>query len=233
MWHGRSAFEGLAIAVFALLLAGCGTEATPTTTTTASVPEPATAPLPDTTTATSAESGPQPLPSSGILEPGEYRTTMFEPTILFGLEQSHLLRPFQTAESAGFENYRHVIGRDAEVPHKGVAIHNWWLGLTNDEILALLGDLDSIELGTTVQVKVAGLPAIQIEAMVRRDTILWDSRTDPQRAWFLQDGAQMRLTVVNTPVGSLLVTVSADAEEWEEFLPVAEEILAGISFPDL
>jgi len=31
----------------------------------------------------------------------------------------------------------------------------------------------------------------------------------------------------------MLVTITAPAEEWDEFLPIAEEILAGISFPDL
>jgi hypothetical protein len=30
-----------------------------------------------------------------------------------------------------------------------------------------------------------------------------------------------------------LITIGADAEKWDDFLPVAEEILAGISFPDL
>ena len=33
--------------------------------------------------------------------------------------------------------------------------------------------------------------------------------------------------------GTLLITIHAIPEEWDEFLPVAEEILSGISFPDL
>jgi len=43
----------------------------------------------------------------------------------------------------------------------------------------------------------------------------------------------MRFITLDTPSGSLLITIGADVEEWDAFLPVAEEILAGISFPDL
>ena len=32
---------------------------------------------------------------------------------------------------------------------------------------------------------------------------------------------------------SLLVTIDAPGEDFEDFFPIAEEILAGISFPDL
>ncbi len=43
----------------------------------------------------------------------------------------------------------------------------------------------------------------------------------------------MRFITLDTPSGSLLITIGADVEEWDAFLPVAEEILDGISFPDL
>ena len=43
----------------------------------------------------------------------------------------------------------------------------------------------------------------------------------------------MRFIILETPAGSLLITVGADTEEWDEFLPVAEEILAGTSLPGL
>jgi len=39
--------------------------------------------------------------------------------------------------------------------------------------------------------------------------------------------------VLDTSAGTLLVTVDPPGEDFEGFLPVAEEILAGISFPDL
>ena len=44
---------------------------------------------------------------------------------------------------------------------------------------------------------------------------------------------QRQLRLLDTPAGSLLITIGAHEDEWDEFLLVAEEILAGISFPDL
>ena len=38
----------------------------------------------------------------------------------------------------------------------------------------------------------------------------------------------MRLIVVETPAGSLLITIGADPDDWDDFIPVAEEILAGV-----
>ncbi len=49
---------------------------------------------------------------------------------------------------------------------------------------------------------------------------------------FLEIGP-MRIVVLDTPAGTLLVTIIPPGEDFNDFLPVAEEILAGISFPDL
>ena len=44
----------------------------------------------------------------------------------------------------------------------------------------------------------------------------------------------MRVVVLDTSAGTLVATIEATGgADFEEFLPVAEEILAGISFPDL
>jgi hypothetical protein len=50
----------------------------------------------------------------------------------------------------------------------------------------------------------------------------------------LRGSGRMRIVLVNTPAGTLIATIeSTGGAEPEEFLPVAEEILDGISFPDL
>jgi len=38
----------------------------------------------------------------------------------------------------------------------------------------------------------------------------------------------MHENILETPTGSLLITVGADADEWDEFRAVAEKILAAI-----
>ena len=60
-----------------------------------------------------------------------------------------------------------------------------------------------------------------------------DSTLGSDSQWQLEANQIMRFVILETPAGSLLITVGAHTEEWDEFLPVAEEILAGISFPDL
>ncbi len=49
---------------------------------------------------------------------------------------------------------------------------------------------------------------------------------------FLEIGP-MRIVVLDTPAGTLLATIDPPGEDFEAFFPIAEEILAGISFPDL
>ena len=97
---------------------------------------------------------------------------------------------------------------------------------------------DAIEFGPTTQVEVAGFPGTQFEAFVVATSRLWqEGNVGPGEAttsaWWLQSNQEMRFIIVDTPAGTLLITIGADAEKWDDFLPVAEEILAGISFPDL
>ncbi len=237
MRHGRNALGGLAIAVFVLLLAGCGTEATPTTSRATSVPEPSTSePSDTTTTVTSVEVGSQALPAGGFLEPGEYVTTVFEPTVMYTIE-TRRIGPFQDPRSTGIQNRRPRNDLQGLSPYRGVAIHNIWLRAGTEEIVEELEEKRQLTLGDPVAVEIAGFPGIQIDAVVEANAGLWTTTdstlgSDSQE-WHLEANQIMRFVILETPAGSLLITVGAHTEEWEEFLPVAEDILAGISFPDL
>jgi len=73
--------------------------AAPETTTTVRVTS--TEPAPATTT---LAVGPQPLPAGGFLEPGEYQTTVFQPTVVYKIDRKHILDPFQDQLATGFQS---------------------------------------------------------------------------------------------------------------------------------
>lgn len=235
MRHGRRAARGVAIAVFGLFLAGCGSQATPTTSTTTSVPQSATSQAPETTSVTAAEVGPQPLPSGGFLEPGDYVTNLFEPTVLYTIETRHI-GPFEDERSTGIQNRRPRSDRVIQGlgPYRGVAIHNVWLRLDPDEIVEELEERERLTLGDPIAVEIAGFPGTQFDTIVEGNEILWSAgNANELGVWELEAGQVTRLIILETPAGSLLITIGADAEEWDEFLPITEQILAGISFPDM
>ncbi len=227
----------LTTVILASVLAGCGGETTSTVTTTTVDPSSTTSQAPTTTTSSLGEL-PEPL-LSGLLQPGEYETTVFEPTVRYQIEQVHPLSAFQTPYDTGLQNKNiwHTAEGMGIARYKGVAVHNWWLGLTPDEILAELGKIEGVEFATPTQTEFDGLPAIEIEGTVPRLAVLWQNRAKPGGgqldSWNLEPRQQIRLIIVTSPAGSLVITVQAAAEEWDEFLPIAQEILAAISFPDL
>ena len=237
MLHRRNAMGAVAIFTFALMLAACGDSETTTT------PAPSTTTVPVTSTeaptTTVAEASPQPLPSSGFLEPGvEYVTTIFEPVVGYRVDEKLLLRPFQTDLITGLENRKQNIF-DANTPYKGVAIHNIWFGLTPDEAMARIEQIDAIEIGASSQVEIGGFSGTQIDVVVVRRGLLYEP--DRTSVCGLSSGlcpwleaGPMRIVVLDTSAGTLIATIeSTGGADFEEFLPVAEEILAGISFPDL
>jgi hypothetical protein len=90
--------------ICAFVLAGCGGDTNPTglTTTTTAVSTTLQPPAPSTT---SRVEGPQPLISGVLLDPGEYVTTLFEPTpLMYRIGRRHFLRPFQADRATGFQN---------------------------------------------------------------------------------------------------------------------------------
>ena len=108
-------------------------------------------------------------------------------------------------------------------------MHSVWLALSPDEIIEELHELERIELGQFTDVEVGGYPAHAAEASTATDfQSLW--RDDVY--WF-EPESHMRFIVVDTSAGSLIVIIAANSDVWDEFLAVAEEILAGISFPDM
>jgi hypothetical protein len=225
---------GVATVLIFQLLAGCGTEAVPpTSTTTATIPGPATSEAPDTTTVTVTEVGPQPLPTGALLEPGEYITTGFRPAVVFRIASKRPLRTFVRDEAIALQNRWPFPDANLDLgPYRGVGIHNRWLAVPPGELEAELAEL-AVAIGSTLPTEVAGLAGTQIDVTVENRSVLWSTTREVGEAWVLEQGERYRFIILETPAGSILITIGADAEEWDEFLPVAEEILAGISFPDL
>jgi hypothetical protein len=154
---------------------------------------------------------------------------------MYRIETISILNAFQNESATGLQNrFPRFPGGAGLDTYSGVVFHNHWLGLTLDEITAKLEKIEPLVLGPTVQVDIAGLQGTQMEATVNARAVLWSEpvQTAQDSFWMLEPGQMMRFIVLETPAGSLLVTIGADADEWEDFLPVAEEILAGISFPD-
>ena len=109
---------------------------------------------------------------------------------------------------------------------------------TLDEIVAVLGRIEAVEISTPIPVEFDGFPATEIEGTGGRLAVLWENRSElggggVDNSWNLEPGQRIRLIIVSSPAGSLVITVQAAGDDWDAFLPVAEEILAGISFPDL
>ena len=223
--------------IFSVVLVGCGGDTNPTVITTATAPSSSTSDAPATTTTSLAE-GPQPLLSGSLHEPGEYVTTIFEPTtVMYRLTQKHLLRAFQVQRVTGFENVFNSQNFDQDaVPYRGIAVHSIWSGLTPEEVIEELQEIEEIDLGEETATAVGGFPGRRIKATARLRAYLWTtvigSGGDIYRVWQIQPGP-VDFIILETPAGTLLITINADAELWDDFLPVAEEILSGISFPDL
>ena len=81
-----------------------------------------------------------------------------------------LLRPFQTDLITGLENRR----KDTDAAYKGVAIHNIWLGLTPDEAMARIEQIDAIEIGASSQVEIGGFSGTQLDVVVVRTGLLYE-----------------------------------------------------------
>ncbi len=230
-----NAVGGATIVVVVLVLAGCSTETVPTTSTATTVAQPA-ASQPAEAATSSLPTGPRPFPDSAVLEPGEYVTTRLEPRVQFRIEQKHPLTSFQNAENAGLENIHNACINcvtQGTKPHRGIAVHTWWLPFTPEEIIAELDELEAVDFGSTTQIEVAGFPATQFEGTAPQVIPLWEDRFDDIGSWWLHADQRVRFIIVETPAGSMLITISAHIDEFDDFLPSAEEILAGISFPDL
>jgi len=215
-----------------LAVGGCTDSEPGATTPTTSVA--VTTTLPQTTT--TLEAGPQPLVSGSLLEPGEYVTTVFEPTVMYRIERSHPLRAFQNGLTTAVENTgNRQLDLGESLSYRGVAVHRIWHGLTPEEVLAELEEIQQIDLGQADTTEIGGFPGRRIKAQVKNRVSLWAPATGGDahdETWWVQRGP-LDFIILDTPAGTLLITIQAPAEEWDDFLPIAEEILAGISFPDM
>ena len=244
MRHVRNAVGVAAIAVFVLLLAGCGnSEVTPTIAPTTTAPS-VTTNQPATTTAIVEDEGPLPLPSSGFLEPGtEYVTTVFDPVVSYTTDEKLLLQPFQNESTTGLQSHHNLgfmVATEEKAglgPYKGVVIHNVWRRLTLPAAVALVEGIDEIVVVTTSQIEIGGLPGTLLDVEVVALGLLYEpvpAEDCNQAAYcsFIEIGP-MRIILLDTPAGTVLITIHPPADEAEAFFATAQHLLDGLSFPDL
>ena len=140
---------------------------------------------------------------------------------------------FQSSRVTGFES---VTNDSSASDYRGVAVHGFWHELTPEGVHEKLEEIKQLELGQETDTEVGGFPGRRIETSVNNRTSLWITLnlagSDLIRDWPVQQGP-LDIIIFETPAGTLFITIAAPADEWDDFLTVAEEILAGISFPDL
>jgi len=169
------------------------------------------------------------------MEPGQYVTTAFEPKVVFAIESTRTLEPIDERFGAGFAGGGFESRDD---PHRVIGVHSWWRESSPDEVIAEFEAHGSISFGPATETTVGGVAGTQIDITIPRLLPLWQ---DPRSSyssrlpggWFLGSRAKGRLIILETQAGTIVIIAEATEEEWGEFLPVAEEILGGISFPDL
>ena len=244
MRHVRNAVGVVAIAVLVLLLAGCGgSEVTTSIAPTTTAPS-VTTTQPATTTTIVEDEGPLPLPTSGFLEPGtEYVTTVFDPVVSYATKEKVLLQPFQNESTTGLQSHHNLgfmVATEEKAglgPYKGVVIHNVWRRLTLPEAVALVVELDEIVVGTTSQIEIGGFPGTLLDVEVVALGLLYEpvpAEDCNQAAYcsFIEIGP-MRVILLDTPAGTVLITIDPPADEAEAFFATAQHLLDGLSFPDL
>jgi hypothetical protein len=172
----------------------------------------------------------------GFFDAGEYHTSVFEPTVVFQIAERIFVEPIEERAVVAFGSGDVGARHD---PHRLVAIHSWWRAAEPDEIVGEL-EAESVVVGPPSGVTVAGFDGLQYDISVPRLVSLWqDPLTgDPggratAGGWFLGSHALGRLIILDTPAGSIVIIAEATKEDWDDFLPIAEAIIAGISFPDL
>lgn len=93
-----------------------------------------------------------------------------------------------------------------------------WQGLTPEEIVAELEEIEEIELGEQTATEVGGFPARRIDMAAPLRAYLWTttigSGGDIYRGWEIQEGP-FEIIIVETPPGTLFITIQSPANEWE------------------
>ena len=165
------------------------------------------------------------------MEPGQYVTTTFEPRVVFAIESTRTLEPIDERFIAAFAGGNWINRHD---PHRVIGVHGWWREDSPDEVIAELEAHGSISFGPATETTVGGLTGTQIDITIPALVPLWqDPTSGDSPGWFLGSRTAGLLIILDTQAGTIVIIAEATEEEWDEFLPVAEEILAGISFPDL
>ena len=182
-----------AMAILGMSAAACtnaesqpsSTSAAPATTTTATT-TPAT-----TTTVETPPEGPRTLEEFRFLEPGEYATTEFQPTILFSLERNYVLQFLERPTFISFTN--RMLYRNETPKYKWVDFLALWADDPPDQVLDTFARSFGFDHQDPVPVSVGGLPG-----------------TASPREWFRTP----RPSEGKAKIGGRLATQSSSAEIW-------------------
>jgi len=220
-----------AMAILGMSAVGCtnaesqpsSTIAAPATTTTATT-TPAT-----TTTSEPSPEGPLALEEFRFLEPGQYVTTEFQPTILFSLERNYVLQFLERPTFVSFTN-RMLYGNETR-KYKWVDFLALWADDPPDQVLDTFARSFGFDHQDPVPVSVGGLEGIQVDGVTHERQIWW---VDGPVILGTYPGP-LRLIIVETTAGTVVIGIGlgADADEYEDWLVIAEEILSGVTFVEV
>ena len=214
---------------FELVLASCaGADQAPDASTSITVTEAtsssSTAAM--TTTEVPAE-GAQPIREFAFLEPGEYVTTEYEPTVIFTLEDKHLLQFVERPEFVTFTN--RMLGASDRQYRRFVDFMGIWADDPPDQVLDTFVGSFFFDHEAPIPISIGGLDGVQMDGVITELRPWYQS--EPIALGMLDPGP-MRLLIVETTAGTVAIAIGAAPDDYDDWLATAEEILAGVRFVD-
>lgn len=224
----RAAPAGLAALVIAgAAAAGCTNAETPPSSTEAR-PVVSTTATTLATTTTTLPAGPEPLREFAFLEPGEYVTTEYRPALEIRLDRKYVLQFLERPTVLSFTN-RMIYGNETQ-KYRWVDFLTLWADDPPDQVLDTFARSFGFDHQDPVPVSVGGLQGIQVDGVTHERQIWW---LDGPVILGTYPGP-LRLIIVETTVGTVVVGIGAgDADEYEAWLVIAEEILSGVTFVEV
>ena len=182
-----------------------------------------------TTTLEARSDGPQPLVEFRFLEPGIYETTEFQQIIRFDLERDYVLQFLERPTFVSFTN--RMLYRNETRKYKWVDFLALWADDPPDQVLDTFARSFGFDHQDPVPVTVGGLQGLQVDGVTHERQIWW---VDEPVILGTYPGP-LRLVIVETTAGTVVIGigVGADADEYEDWLVIAEEILSGVTFVEV